>query len=1017
MAESTDDPNAVDVTAKFKDEVDLDSRGMSPLHEATLDDSVFQINEALEAGHDLNARDRDGRTPLHWAAAGNSHQALERLIEAGADRDARDDENRTPLHLAAGYGSAEAVDRLIEAEADLNARDERGDTALHKAAAAISPGGTIERLIEAEADPNARNYEQETPLHKAHFALAPDTVERLLKAGADPEARDVDGDTPLHRATGQRANRSMELLLKAKADPDGRDNDGNTPLHRAAHMNYPECAGRLLDAGADRDARNADGKTPLLIASHHPSAETVERLLDAGASHDVSDNKHKATPLHQAATYGSLEAADRLLKAGADPDARDADGNTPLHRAIDSGWSASGPDLVKRLIEGGADPDLAEDRYGRTPLNLAASLGNRDAVEPLLEAKANPHIQDHMGHTALHAAARLDKAEIVDRLLKGGADPHIHGVNRGDTALIEAASHGSTESVERLLKAGADPDARDNDGASALHHAVKLDAAPAVDRLLKGGAHHQAADNQEQTPLHAAAKADASECVNRLLKAGAEIHAHDAHGLTPLELAHLSDSRAAAARLAQAAAERQSPSRVQRFINRFRTESTPATPRGESPAQDRRELSQSKSIDSSTPQHIKEKDVPQESVPGGKDQRQQAGAAQRDSPQQRGPQQLAKSAPPKRRWGRGRGKDASREGGGDKARKSSRTSAQDYAKQASEKVIKQLEKGVAPWQKPWDTPTGANEPPHNPVSKTRYKGLNAIVLRAESQERGYSDPRWLTYKQARDLKAQVRKGERGTRIEYWKFSSVKESKDRGEGKPAEDPAQTHERPILHRTYTVFNAEQIDNMPEREHSHTQGWEASERAERLLKESGADIVHVHGDRAFYRPSDDKIVMPKQEQFPTHEAYYSTAMHEMGHWTGHSERLDRDTLREAGKPETGGYGSVAYAKEELRAEMTSMTVNGVMKLPHDPERHASYVKSWIKVLQDDPNELRHAARDAGAAAEYLLQYDRDRPRVIDQPSRHGDVSPPMPERLLNRAQEHQRQAAQGQEVSLSR
>ena len=397
-------------------------------------------------------------------------------------------------------------------------------------------------------------------------------------------------------------------------------------------------------------------------------------------------------------------------------------------------------------------------------------------------------------------------------------------------------------------------------------------------------------------------------------------------------------------------------------------------------------------------------------------ERQQTTPARRDPPQQRKQQAFEQAAPQKRRWWR-RSNSIPRGGGEGKARKSSRPSARDYAKEASERVIKQLEKGVAPWQKPWDTPSGANEPPHNPVSKTRYKGLNSIVLRAESEERGYSDPRWVTYNQAKQLGAHVRKGEHGTRIEYWKFPSSEEGKDKGESKPAEDDRYSYERPILHRTYTVFNAEQVDNMPQREQTPTQQWEASERADRLIKESGANIVHVHGDRAFYRPSDDKIVLPKREQFPTHEAYYSTAIHEMGHWTGHKDRLDRVTLREAGKPETGGYGSEAYAKEELRAEMTSMTVNGVMKLPHNPERHASYVDSWIKVLKEDPNELRHAARDAGAAADYLLQYDRDRPREVEPSSRQEDYTSPMPERPLSRSEEPQRQPSQEQEVSLSR
>lgn len=368
---------------------------------------------------------------------------------------------------------------------------------------------------------------------------------------------------------------------------------------------------------------------------------------------------------------------------------------------------------------------------------------------------------------------------------------------------------------------------------------------------------------------------------------------------------------------------------------------------------------------------------------------------------------------PKRRWWNRRGKPAAGKEGEDKTRRS-KVSARDFAHNAAERVIKQLEKGVAPWQKPWDSPSGENLPPRNHVSGNRYGGLNAIVLRAEAEERGYSDPRWMTFNQARQNKTPVRKGERGTRVEFWKFPSPEQDKGKGASQADGGESEPKERKVVHRTYVVFNARQCENMPPLEHAPSgPAWETSERAERLLRESGADIVHVHGNRAFYRPSDDQIVLPKQDQFPTHEAYYSTALHEMGHWTGHSERLDRETLREAGNPYTGGYGSIAYAKEELRAEMTSMTVNGVMRLPHDPERHASYVKSWIKVLKDDPNELRRAVRDAGQASDYLLKYDRERPREVTDTPRPADVSSPAPERSQTVEKEPSRQAEREQEV----
>ena len=338
--------------------------------------------------------------------------------------------------------------------------------------------------------------------------------------------------------------------------------------------------------------------------------------------------------------------------------------------------------------------------------------------------------------------------------------------------------------------------------------------------------------------------------------------------------------------------------------------------------------------------------------------------------------------------------------------------ARRFAERAAERMIEQLNKGVAPWQKQWDKPTGSELPPYNPVTATHYRGLNSIVLRSEAQERGYADPRWVTYRGAQKIGAQVRKGERGTTVEYWKFPPKDESKD----KNAEDGKEQQQRTIIHRTYTIFNAEQVDKMPALEleqQKQPQQWEVCERAERLLRESGANIEHRRGDRAFYRPSEDKIVLPEQKQFHTPEAYYSTAVHELGHWTGHESRLDRQTLRKGCQD---GFGSQEYAKEELRAEMTSMTVNGMMKLPHEPERHAAYVGSWIKALQDDPNQLRHAARDAGQMADYILQYDQQHERQPAEIAREAGTTVEAPERRIAAQREPQR-VEQTPQVELSR
>ena len=309
--------------------------------------------------------------------------------------------------------------------------------------------------------------------------------------------------------------------------------------------------------------------------------------------------------------------------------------------------------------------------------------------------------------------------------------------------------------------------------------------------------------------------------------------------------------------------------------------------------------------------------------------------------------------------------------------------ARQFAEKAAEKMIEQLRKGVAPWQKGWDKREGSEIPPYNPVSGTRYRGLNSFVLASEAGERGYSDPRWTTYRGAKKAGAQVRRGEKGVGVEYWKFPTTEqEDRVRGAIVAGEEPEKLK---IIHRTYTVFNAEQIEGLPslDSELKKVNQWEACKRAEALLRASGANIQHRGGNRAFYRPSLDLIVLPKQEQFHSPEAYYSTALHELGHWTGHKSRLDRSELMK------GSFGSPEYAKEELRAEMTSVTVNGMLRLPHDPDAHASYVGSWIKTLEENPNELRYAARDAGRMADYILQFDRHEERQAEEKPREAGHS----------------------------
>ncbi len=301
----------------------------------------------------------------------------------------------------------------------------------------------------------------------------------------------------------------------------------------------------------------------------------------------------------------------------------------------------------------------------------------------------------------------------------------------------------------------------------------------------------------------------------------------------------------------------------------------------------------------------------------------------------------------------------------------------------AERLIEQLKAGTAPWQKPWEPGQPGAFMPMNPTTGKRYKGINAIHLMAQ----GRGDARWLTYKQAEAVGAQVKKGERGTPVQYWKFSDEYEKRDE-QGRPVLDakgePAK--ETVVLERPRvffaTVFNAEQVDGLPPLERKE-QTWDAQERAEAILSASGADIRHGAGDRAFYRPASDSIHLPEKGQFQSADRYYATALHELGHWTGHESRLARDLVHP--------FGSEGYAKEELRAEIASMILGDELGVGHDPGQHAAYVGSWVKALEDDPLEIFRAAAEAEKIHAYVLAFENQ--QVQDQEQRPAVQETNMP------------------------
>ncbi|EHQ8576935.1 zincin-like metallopeptidase domain-containing protein [Escherichia coli] len=305
----------------------------------------------------------------------------------------------------------------------------------------------------------------------------------------------------------------------------------------------------------------------------------------------------------------------------------------------------------------------------------------------------------------------------------------------------------------------------------------------------------------------------------------------------------------------------------------------------------------------------------------------------------------------------------------------------EYAEEVAARIIEQLEQGTAPWQKPWQP--GELRLPYNPTTGKEYRGMNSLWLHMQ----GHSDPRWMTYNQAAAEGAQVRKGSKGTHIVYWKFSEERKATDE-QGRPVIDPDTGKQKTVtvqLERPRSfmavVFNGSQIDGLPPLEARPTGPEpERHARAEAILANSGAVIRHEPGDRAFYRPSTDSITLPERNQFPTADNYYATALHELGHWTGHPSRLDRDLAHP--------FGSEGYAREELRAEIASLMLGERLEIGHDPGQHAAYVGSWVKALKEDPKEIFRAASDAERISGYVMDFEQEQAQLVErQPAQQAN------------------------------
>src|SRR6516165_4681452 len=289
----------------------------------------------------------------------------------------------------------------------------------------------------------------------------------------------------------------------------------------------------------------------------------------------------------------------------------------------------------------------------------------------------------------------------------------------------------------------------------------------------------------------------------------------------------------------------------------------------------------------------------------------------------------------------------------------SNTEKQDVYTRITSKIISSLEQGVRPWMKPWNAEHTAGQITrplrHNGQP---YSGINILMLWASAVEQGFTAPIWMTFKQALELNAHVRKGEKGSLVVY--ANSI--TKTRHDDTSGEDVER--EIPFL-KGYTVFNVEQIDGLPEIYHAKMEPkFSPVERighAESFFAATKA-IIRYGGNRAYYTMEADRIQMPPIEAFRDAGSFYQTLGHECIHWTRHQSRLERDFGRKT-------WGDEGYAHEELVAELGSAFLCADLELtPEVRDDHASYIASWLEILNNDKRCIVQAASYAQKAVDFL-------------------------------------------------
>ncbi|WP_372997462.1 ArdC family protein [Marinobacter sp.] len=267
-----------------------------------------------------------------------------------------------------------------------------------------------------------------------------------------------------------------------------------------------------------------------------------------------------------------------------------------------------------------------------------------------------------------------------------------------------------------------------------------------------------------------------------------------------------------------------------------------------------------------------------------------------------------------------------------------------------DQILEALTQGRAPWQKGWKPGRGVLQPLNGKTGRQYTGWANIVSLFFSAELNAYSSPRWVTFKQAKEAGVSVKKGEKGTHVEFWKSYIPKKAKEQIES----DEDEKGRKRLACKVYTVFNEDQLDgplaDAPEAE-------TVSRNIQFVLdmaKAAGVKLAFGGGDQAYYRPGLDMVRSPNLDQYVSEEEAIATLCHEFIHWTGGKARLDRDTS--------------CYATEELVAEAGAWLLSLELGLPFTPQNSVNYLANWASKTKDPEKALDKALSDAQKAARYL-------------------------------------------------